>query len=85
MTKRLSEMLQDAIREVKPAALERLDPLDFADLATALGTALHEAGYAIHASDGRCVRVPGELPGREMTASEARAFQAGVAAAGNRR
>jgi hypothetical protein len=40
------------------------------DLAIELQTQLHAAGYAIHALDGRCVRVPGEAPGRKMTPDE---------------
>lgn len=73
MTKRLSGVLRDAIDEVKPAVLERLDPLDLEDLAIALQTHLHLAGFAIHASDGRCVRIPGEPPGRPMTEDELKA------------
>jgi hypothetical protein len=40
------------------------------DLAIELQTQLRAAGYAIHALDGRCVRVPGDPPGREMTPDE---------------
>lgn len=37
---------------------------------------LHEAGYAIHALDGRCVRIAGDPPGRPATEDELRALLA---------
>jgi hypothetical protein len=37
------------------------------DLAIALTSRLHDAGLAIHALDGRCVRLPAEDLGRPMT------------------
>lgn len=70
---RLSAILRETVAEVKPAALERLDGLDFEDLSIALLSRLHDAGFAIHALDGRCVRVDLAVDdiGRPMTEAEA--------------
>lgn len=71
----LREVLGRAIHEVwcaeeglclgRPADIEKAS-----DLATELQTQLRQAGYAIHANDGRCVRPRvGEL-GRPMSDAE---------------
>ena len=71
---RLADVLAYAVGDVREAFGLRERPADqaFDDLAIALGSRLHEAGYAIHANDGRCVRLAGPLPGRPMTTEELR-------------
>jgi hypothetical protein len=69
---RLSTILDRTLAAVLPnlVAPGPYSAAVYEDVAIELQTQLHAAGYAIHALDGRCVRVPGDPPGREMTPDE---------------
>ena len=62
----LGELLAAARREVErtPGAS------DEEAYARAVTRRLHDAGYAIHALDGRCIRLPAFLEGREATEAD---------------